>query len=79
MSGDIFGVGKLTWLLAIVAAIASGWGYLQVRDMRVVQNERNKVEHATSKAKEAGNSGARKSRVALPNDSGVRVLPEVTD
>lgn len=78
MKGDIFGVGKLTWLIAIVAFIASGWGYLQVRDMRAEQRgaakEIVKTERGNEQVKNKGKVAASKSVAAKPGDGGVLIL-----
>jgi hypothetical protein len=75
---DIFGVGRTTWIIAIVAAIASGWGYLQLRDMRSEQRGAAKaivkVERANEQIKGKGKAAATKSAASRPNDRGVLPL-----
>lgn len=78
ISGDIFGVGRFTWIIAIAAAIASGWGYLQLRDMRAEQRgaakEIVKTERANETVKSRGKTAAVKSSAAKPGDRGVLIL-----
>ena len=78
MTGDIFGVGRTTWIIAIVAAIASGWGYLQLRDMRAEQRgaakEIVKTERANETVKSRGKAAASKSAAAKPGVGGVLPL-----
>ena len=75
---DLLGIGRTTWVIAIIAAIASGWGYLQLRDMRAEQRgaakEIVKTERANEAVKVKGKAAASKSAAARPTDRGVRVL-----
>ena len=79
MSGDIFGIGKVTWIIAIIAALGSGWGYLQLRDMRAEQRGAIRANVTTEKANVStdikGSAAVRKSHAAKPGDNGVFILP----